>query len=80
LVDSPIRTFTGFITRSGVGKENFKKEYGKPYLAKLQILSEVTDDIGQRYNYRKRIDQLLNEDPELKFFNDYVLREGGFTS
>ena len=80
LFDAPIKTFTGFIIRNGVGKENFKKEYGKPYLAKLQILSEVTDDIGQRYNYRKRIDQLLNEDPELKFFNDYVLREGGFTS
>ena len=78
LFDSSIRTFTGFITRTGVGKANFKKVYGKPYLAKLHILSEVTEDIGQRYNYRKRIQQLLDENQELKIWNDLVLKDGGF--
>jgi len=55
LFDSSIRIFSGFITHTGVSKANFKKVYGKPYLAKLHILSEVTEDIGQRYNYRKRL-------------------------
>jgi len=49
-------------------------------LLKFQALSEVAYVIGQRYNYRKRVDRLLNEDPELKFFNDHVLRGGGFIS
>tara|TARA_Y100001933_G_C18491015_1_gene352456 strand:- start:32 stop:163 length:132 start_codon:yes stop_codon:yes gene_type:complete len=41
-------------------------------------LSEVTEDIGQRYNYRKRIQQLLDENQELKIWNDLVLKDGGF--
>ena len=78
LYDSPIRSFTAFITRTGVGKANFKKVYGRAYMAKLKILSEVTEDIGQRYNYRKRIDQLRYEDQELSIWTELKLKDGGF--
>ena len=78
LYDSPIRSFTAFITRTGVGKANFKKVYGKAYMAKLKILSEVTEDIGQRYNYRKRINQLRYEDQELSIWTELKLKDGGF--
>ena len=78
LYDSPIRSFTAFITRTGVGKANFKKVYGRAYMAKLKILSEVTEDIGQRYNYRKRIDQLRYENQELSIWTELKLKDGGF--
>ena len=59
-------------------KEDWEDIYGQQYVAKLQMLSEFTEDIGQRYNYRKRLGQLFDERSDLEIWNNLQLKEGGF--
>tara|TARA_B100000123_G_scaffold179491_1_gene133589 strand:- start:399 stop:1358 length:960 start_codon:yes stop_codon:yes gene_type:complete len=80
LHESPIRTFTGFIIKVCGSKETFWKEHGRSYVAKLNMLSEVTEDHAQRYNYRKRIEQVL-ADPRgrnLAIWNNQILMNSGY--
>tara|TARA_B100000902_G_C27121531_1_gene818919 strand:+ start:782 stop:943 length:162 start_codon:yes stop_codon:yes gene_type:complete len=44
----------------------------------LQILSETNDEARQRYNYRKRLEDILREHKELEIWNNLILKEGGF--
>jgi len=46
----------------------------------LNMLSEVTEDHAQRYNYRKRIEQVLG-DPRgrnLAIWNNQILMNSGY--
>ena len=71
LIDAPLRIFTGFIMRSDCGKKSFYKEYGKPYIAKVNMLMETTDNNANRYAYRKRINEKLDDKLELRiWFNE----------
>ena len=71
LIDAPLRIFTGFIMRSDCGKKSFYTEYGKSYLAKVSMLMEITDNNANRYNYKKRINEKLDDKLELRiWFNE----------
>ncbi len=92
LHEAPIRTFTGFIHKAdssavmGMSKSDRKQErqglfwekYGQAYIAKIQMLSEITDDAAQRYNYRRRLEQVLSEKKELAIWNNLILKDSGF--
>lgn len=72
LIDAPLRTFTGFIMRSKCGKKKFYEEYGKPYVAKLNMLMEQTENNANRYAYRKRIEEKLGDKRELMIWNNLI--------
>ena len=78
LHESPIRTFTSFIIKVEGDKTIFWNDYGKAYISKLQILSELDADTRQRYNYRKRLNSYLQDKKDLKVWVELVLEEGGF--
>ena len=65
LIDAPLRTFTGFIMRSDCGKRNFYTEYGKSYVAKLNMLMETTDNNATRYSLKIARDKKLGDKREL---------------
>ena len=56
----------------------FWEKYGQAYIAKIQMLSEITDDAAQRYNYRRRHEQVLSEKKELAIWNNLILKDSGF--
>ena len=78
LHEAPIRSFTGFIIKASGGKETYWEKHSQAYIAKLQILSEITEEARQRYNYRKRLENILREHKELEIWNNLILKEGGF--
>ena len=78
LHEAPIRTFTSFIIKVEGDKTIFWNDYGKAYISKLQILSELDADTRQRYNYRKRLNSYLQDKKDLKVWVELVLEEGGF--
>jgi hypothetical protein len=78
LHESPIRTFTSFIIKVEGDKTIFWNDYGKAYISKLQMLSELDADTRQRYNYRKRLNSYLQDKKDLKVWVELVLEEGGF--
>jgi len=78
LHDLPLRSWRSITIKSMGSKEDWEDIYGQQYVAKLQMLSEFTEDIGQRYNYRKRLGQLFDERSDLEIWNNLQLKEGGF--
>ena len=78
LHEAPIRSFTGFIIKASGGKETYWEKHSQAYIAKLQILSEITEEARQRYNYRKRLENILREHKELEIWNNLILKEAGF--
>lgn len=78
LHEAPIRTFTSFIIKVEGDKAIFWNDYGKAYISKLQMLSELDADTRQRYNYRKRLNSYLQDKKDLKVWVELVLEEGGF--
>ena len=58
--DAPLRTFTGFLVRTCGGRDKFYEEHGQAYVAKLHYLQEVTDDRTARFNYKRRIEEVLS--------------------
>ena len=78
LHDLPLRSWRSITIKSMGSKEDWEDIYGQLYVAKLQMLSEFTEDIGQRYNYRKRLGQLFDERSDLEIWNNLQLKEGGF--
>ena len=57
--DAPLRTFTGFLIRTGNGRDNFYEEHGQAYVAKLHYLQEKTASRTNRYNLKRRIEEVL---------------------
>ena len=78
VIDSPLRTFTGFLVRCGCGKKRFFDVWGKAYIAKIHLLEETTEDNANRYNYRRRLEEKLGSRTDLAVWNNLVLRDAGF--
>ena len=78
VIDSPLRTFTGFLVRWGCGKAKFFDIWGKAYIAKIHLLEETTEDNANRYNYRRRLEEKLGSRTDLAVWNNLVLRDAGF--
>ena len=78
LYEALLRTFTGFIIRAEGGTDIFWDKHGEAFVAKLQMLSEVDDNAAQRYNYRRRLEQVMERHTKLAIFNNVTLKNGGF--
>ncbi len=79
LINAPLRSFTGFLQRGDGGKANFWKQHGENYVAKLQLEKEKTEDSAQRYNLKRRLEELLKEQQELSIWKDNIIKERGFS-
>tara|TARA_B100000965_G_C19548448_1_gene738974 strand:- start:592 stop:1560 length:969 start_codon:yes stop_codon:yes gene_type:complete len=78
LHSAPLRTFTGFIMNADGGREIFWSKHGQAYVAKLQILSEWDEDAAQRFNYRRRLEQVFERHTELAIWSNVMMKHGGF--
>lgn len=77
--EAPVRTFTGFLIKTGKGKEHFYEEHGQAYVAKLHYLQETTESRATRYNMKRRIDEVLahEEGTKLAIWKDVVWKNSG---
>ena len=76
LRDAPLRSFTGFLIKADGGRENFWKSHGEAYMAKLQYLMN-TEDRAQRYNLKRRIEEVTGDRKELAIWNNLMIKNGG---
>jgi hypothetical protein len=75
---APLRTFTGFLQRSDGGKAEFWQKHGQNYVAKVHLEMEKTDDHAQRYNLKRRLEEVLGDRRELAIWTNLMLKEGGY--
>jgi hypothetical protein len=77
--DAPLRTFTGFLIRTGGGQAKFYEEHGQAYVAKLHYLQEATESRTNRYNLKRRIEEVLAHEKgiELARWRNIVLKNSG---
>ena len=77
--DAPLRTFTGFLIRTGRGKQHFYEDHGQAYVAKLHHLQETTESRTNRYNLKRRIEEVLahEESTKLVIWRNVVLKNSG---
>jgi hypothetical protein len=77
--DAPLRTFTGFLIRTGKGKQHFYGDHGQAYIAKLHYLQETTESRTNRYNLKRRIEEVLahEESTKLVIWRNVVLKNSG---
>ena len=78
LVNTPIRSFTGFLVNAEGSRKQFWLNHGKAYIAKLQLEQQKTDNKSQRFNLRTRIEKVMGERTELAIWNNQVLMNSGF--
>ena len=78
LVNTPIRSFTGFLVNAEGSRKQFWLNHGKAYIAKLQLEQQKTDNKSQRFNLRTRIEKVMGERTELAIWNNQVLMGSGF--
>ena len=86
LWNAPLRTFLAFMMvagkmrRSKKGKQVFTGPGARGYIAKLQYLQEVTSSRAQRYNYKRRVDELLGREQwgEIAIWRNVLLKNNGF--
>ena len=78
--DAPLRTFTGFLVRTSGRRDKFYEEHGKAYVAKLHYLMHATDDRTARFNFKRRIEEVLSHEKciELARWRTLVLKNSGF--
>ena len=78
--DAPLRSFTGFLIRTGGGRDKFYKERGQAYVAKLHYLQETTESRANRYNLKLRIEKVLGHEDgtALAIWRNVVLKNSGF--
>jgi hypothetical protein len=78
--DAPLRTFTGFLVRTGGGREQFYEDHGKAYVAKLHYLQENSEDRTARFNFKRRIEEVLSHEKGIKLakWRNLVLKNSGF--
>ena len=78
LINTPLRTFTGFLQRSDGGKAEFWERHGQRYISKVHLERAKTTDHAQRYNLKRRVEKVLGERKDLAIWTNLMLREGGF--
>ena len=78
--DAPLRSFTGFLIRTGGGRDRFYKEHGQAYVAKLHYLQETTESRANRFNLKRRIEEVLGHEDgtALAVWRNIVLKNSGF--
>jgi len=77
LRDTPLRNFTGFLIRADGGREHFWEKHGQAYVAKVQFLMESTEDRAQKYNLKRRLEEVLGDKRELAVWNNVILKNSG---
>ena len=78
LHEAPLRSFTGFLIKADGGRELFWEKHGQAYVAKLQLLMEKTEDNAQRYNLKRRLEEVMETRRELTVWNNIMLKNSGF--
>ena len=73
-----ILNFTGFLQRSDGGKAEFWQKHGQNYVAKVHLEMEKTEDHAQRYNLKRRLEQVFEERPQLAMWRNILVKENGF--
>ena len=77
LRDAPLRSFTGFLIRADGGRENFYQSHGQAYVAKINFLMASTEDRAQRYNLKRRLEEVMGDKKELAIWNNVMLKNSG---
>ena len=78
VMEAPLRAFTGFLMKTSGGREAFWETHGQAYVAKIHLLQEKTDDNAQRYNLKRRLEQVLGERSNLCVWRNILVKESGF--
>jgi hypothetical protein len=73
--DTPLRNFTGFLIRADGGREHFWEKHGQAYVAKVHFLMESTEDRAQKYNLKRRLEEVLGDRKELAVWRNVIWRE-----
>ena len=78
--DAPLRSFTGFLIRTGGGKDKFYEEHGRAYVAKLHYVQFTTENRSNRHVTKRRIEEVLGHEKakELAIWRNVILKQGGF--
>ena len=79
LRDTPLRGFTGFLIKANGGREMFWEKHGNAYVARVCFLMGNTEDTGQRYNLKRRLEQVLGDRRELAIWHNLMLKNSGIT-
>lgn len=79
LLSTPLRSFTGFLVKAEGSRDAFWEHHGKAYIAKLHYEQERTDDKAQRFNLKKRIDDVLSDSRRsaLLLWRNKIAKESG---
>jgi hypothetical protein len=79
LLNTPLRSFTGFLVNAQGSRDAFWSAHGKAYIAKLHLEQEKTDDKAQRFNLKKRLDDVLGDSrrSELLRWRNQIAKESG---
>lgn len=79
LLNTPLRSFTGFLVKTEGSRDAFWEKHGRAYVAKLHLEYEKTDDRAQRHNLKRRIDEVLAtpERIELARWRNIIAKETG---
>jgi hypothetical protein len=67
------------LQRGDGGKANFWKQHGENYVAKVQLEKEKTEDSAQRYNLKRRLEEVLKEQQELSIWTKNIIKTQGFS-
>ena len=78
LHETPLRSFTGFLINADGGKKEFWERHGQAYVAKLNYLMEKTEDRAQRFNLKRRLENVVAERRELAIWKNTLLEQIGF--
>ena len=78
LHETPLRSFTGFLIHADGGRKSFWEKHGQAYVAKLNYLMEKTDDRAQRFNLKRRLEEVVAERNHLAKWNNTLLQQIGF--
>ena len=78
LVETPLRSFTGFLIKVDGGRDVFWEKHGQAYVAKVHMLQEMTDDNAQRYNFKRRLDEVFEKTPTLAIWRNILVKENQF--
>ncbi len=78
LIETPLRSFTGFLIMTSGGRDAFWEKHGKAYVAKVHLLQEKTDNNAQRYNLKRRLEEVFAERKELAIWRNDLVRVNMF--
>ena len=79
LLNTPLRSFTGFLIKAEGSRDAFWSAHGKAYVAKLHLEQEKTDDKAQRFNLKKRLDDVLSDSrrSQLLHWRNQIAKDSG---